>query len=135
MNTTQILTASCEHLNTLSFSPAPEIAWPGVDFDPPDSGEWLEFRLFPNEPGNISWDNGAPVQMRGFGQVLVCYRPGRGEVTPSELADAVVSHFAKGTELGPVRVSRLPYRAPAVDEDGYSFIPVTIPYLGIAAHE
>lgn len=135
MTTTEILTAFFERLDTLAYSPQPPIAWPGIKFEPPASGEWLEARVFPNEPTNLGWENAAAVESRGFCQVLVVYRPERGEIGASELADAVVQHFYKGTDLGPVKVRKMPTRGPSVEDGDKCFIPITIPYLGVCAYD
>lgn len=94
---------------------------------------WLRPGLFPNEPVDRAWDNDACTEDRGFFQILVCYRPRpkMGQIEPSLLADALISHFTKGTELGPVRVKKRPHQSPAVVYDASeSFIPVTVYYLG-----
>lgn len=134
--TTDILTASLSHLETLSYSPAPEIAWPNVSFDPPSEGPWLEAMLFPNEPTNLTWDDTAVSRYLGLIQVLVCYRPDEGQQVASELADFVIAHFAKGTVLASARVQRTPWQAPAVMErKDRIFIPVRIPYVAICKEE
>lgn len=135
MTTTEILTAFFERLETLGYSPMPPIAWPGKSFKPPASGFWLEARVFPNEPINLAWDDAGIIESRGFCQILIGYRPEHGEIGASELADAVVQHFYKGTELGPVKVRQLPTRGPSFDDEDKLFIPVTIPYQGTCAFD
>jgi hypothetical protein len=107
------------------------IAFPDVTFSPPATGIWLEVRLFPNEPENLVWDDDGIYREQGFLQVLVCYRPGKGQVAASEVADSVIQHFPKGTELGGVSVSKKPWQSPNETDGARSFIPVTIRYLGI----
>lgn len=132
MSTTDIMTAAFEKLQAFVYSPQPEILWPGIQETPPDKGMWLAVRFFPNKPDNFAWDNDACVHSLGFVQVSVYYRPGQGQVDPSELADALIAHFAKGDALGPVRISERPWQSPSIDEDASkSFIPITIPYLGL----
>jgi len=131
MATTDILSAFTTRLNTLAFSPELPIAWPGINFDPPSTGMWLEARFFPNEPGDLTWDVDGCLDTRGFCQVLVCYRPGTSQISASEIADAIIVHFPKSTTLDAVRVRKSPWQSPAVDTEGRSFIPVTVPYRGI----
>ncbi len=134
MSTTDILKAAFEKLEAFVYSPQPPILWPAVvrTEGTPESGMWLQPRFFPNEPNDIAWDDSACVDTRGFIQILVYYRPGQGPVDPSELADALIAHFPKGTDLGPVRVRKRPWQSPAVTEDSSKlFIPVTVPYLGL----
>lgn len=131
--TTEILEACFGRMQTLGLSPALPIAWPGIHFTPPDSGMWLEVKLFPNEPLDPSWNNDACTLARGFFQVMVGYRPGTGQVAASRIADAVCAHFAKGTDLGPVRVLKKPWQSPELTDTDKIFIPVTIPYRGFTS--
>lgn len=108
------------------------IAWPGVNFTPPQSGYWFEIRHFPNEPSNLGLGDTAKQEYRGFVQVSVFGRPGSGIFGMTDEAENVVAHFAKGTDLGPVKVRVRPYISPPIPEDTHIQIPVTIPYRGIA---
>lgn len=132
--TTDIMEACFEHLEDFVYSPAPEILYPALQTDPPSEGAWLEARFFPNEPVDRVWGDEACVEARGFFQVSVCFRtrPGIGQMSPSSIADALIAHFEKGTELGPVRVRKRPWQSPMIVEDSSkSFIPVTVPYWGM----
>lgn len=132
--TTAILTAFLERLDSFVYSPQPPVLWPGINSTPPESGAWLEASLFPSRPENLSWGNDSADLLTGYGLVMVGYRPGAGEIVASELADAILDHFAKGTVLGPVRVLRRGTRSPASPDEGARlFIPVTIPYIGITS--
>ncbi len=132
MSTTDILEAAFLKLESFIYLPQPEIMWPGVQEDPPAEGMWLEPNLFPNEPGDIAWDNDACVDTMGFFQILVYYRPGQGQIEPSELADTLIALFPKGSDFGPVRIRKRPWQSPAIVEDASKiFIPVTIPYRGL----
>lgn len=124
-----ILTGVFTRMGTLATSLP--IAWPGVNFTPPNSGMWLQIRHFPNEPNNIGWQTDAQQEYIGFVQVQVFTRPGTGIVNATEIAEEVIAHFAKGTEFGPVCVSRRPYTSPDVVDSDWIYIPVTIPYRGI----
>jgi hypothetical protein len=132
MSTTEILTAAFDHLIAFVYSPQPEIMWPGIQSTPPEAGMWLEPGFFPNEPDDIAWDDDSCVDTRGFFQILVYFRPGQGQIDPSELADALIAHYPKGTELGAVRVRKRPWQSPAVTDDASKlFIPITVPYMGM----
>lgn len=132
MTTTTIIEAAFQHLQSFVYSPQPEVIWPGLQSEPPEQGMWLQADMFPNEPTDMAWDNDACVDTRGFFQILVCFRPGRGLIEPSELADALVDHFPKGTALGPVRVRKRPWQAPVVIPDASTlYIPVTVAYSGL----
>lgn len=127
---TDILTACLTRLQSFSYSPAPAIMWPNVQSTPPDTGLWLEPGYFPNKPIDEAWDAGC-AETRGFFQILVGFRKGTGEIIASELADAVIAHFPKTTDLGGVLVRERPTRGPAYNDDDKVFIPITIYYIGI----
>jgi hypothetical protein len=107
-------------------------SYSGVDFTPPDKGLWVEVKAFPNEPENISWDADGQQVYLGFMQVSIYFRSGAGIIDASEKADKIIEYFAKGKDLGPVKVERRPFTGPVIADDDYLFIPVTIPYRGIA---
>jgi len=133
MSTTDILTACLDRLLALSFNLQIPVSKPGVNFNSPSSGYWLEPSLSPNEPDDLAWGNDSCHERIGFFQVNVNYRPGQpGQEGASEVADAIIAHFPKGLELGPVRVRKSAWQSPAVTDDGSRlFIPVTIPWRGI----
>lgn len=124
-----ILTGALSHMD--SYSTSLPIAWPGVKFTPPQTGAWFEVRHFPGEPDHFGYGNTAKQDFRGFVQVSVFGRPGSGIVGLTEEAEGIVSHFAKGTLLGLVVVRVRPYVSPAIYEDSFIQIPVTIPYRGV----
>ena len=132
MSTTDILQAALTKLETFVYSPQPQILWPGIQETPPESGMWLQPSLFPNEPADIAWDDDACVDTRGFIQILIYFRPGQGQIDPSELADALIAFYPKGSALGPVRVRKRPWQSPAITQDASKlYIPLTIPYQGL----
>jgi len=132
MSTTAIVEAAFARLAAFEYDPQPEILWPGKQEKPPESGMWLEPRVFPNEPGDIAWDDDACVDTRGFFQILVYFRPGQGQIEPSELADALIAHFPKGQTLAAVRVRKRPWQSPMITPDSSKlYIPVTIPWKGL----
>lgn len=132
MSTTEILEAALAKLETFVYVPQPEIMWPGIQEDPPQEGIWLQIRFNPNEPHDDAWSNDACIDTRGHLRILVYFRPGQGQLVPSELADALIAFYPKGSALGPVRVSKRPWQSPMVTEDSSKlFIPVTVPYMGL----
>lgn len=129
--TTEIFNACLARLATFDYSPSLPILWPGIDGDPPSTGIWLDVKLFPNEPRDLAWDNDSCHETFGFFQIRVYYRPGVGQIEPSEIADSLIDYFPKGFELGPVRVRKRGWQSPAVDDDDKLYIPVTIQWRGI----
>lgn len=133
MSTTDIMLAAFDRLKAFSYDPQPEIIWPGKKTKPPEKGMWLEPIFLPNVPENMAWDNDSCVDTRGSFRILLYYRPGQGQVEPSEMADALIAHFPKGLDLGPVRVNRRPWQAPSItnDDGGKLYIPITVSYKGL----
>lgn len=132
MSTTEIIQAAFDRLLVFVHVPQPEIMWPGLQEEPPENGLWLQPGFFPNEPSDIAWDNEACVDTRGFFQILVYFRPGQGQLDPSELADALIAHYPKGLSLGPVRIRKRPWQSPMITEDASKlYIPVTMSYKGL----
>ena len=134
MSATDILSDFMERLDALVLSPVLPVIWAGMKETPPSTGMWLEVRYFPNEPKDLTVDNDSQQDTLGFFQVAVFYRPTKGQnlqIAASEVADLIIAHFPKGFEMNEVRVRKGPWQSPAVDLEGMSFIPVTIPYRGI----
>lgn len=133
---TQILLGFSERMDTFSHSPMPEIIPPNRAKPTPNDGMWIELGLFPGKPNSFGPSFDSPNETVGFCQALICFRKDIGQFEPSRLADAVISHFPKGTPLGPVRVVQTPYQMPAVTEDGSRmYIAVTIPYHGLTCDD
>ena len=117
------------------------IAWPGKSFNPASSATsmWLQPSHFPSDNDNIVLAAG-PVMFRGFVQILVGFRNNPLGLRPAhEVAAELVTLYAKGTPLGPVLVASRPSVGPAVPEQGAArlsqgtnYLPVSIPYLGLA---
>lgn len=129
--TTEILEAFLARLKEYCVFPSVPVAWPGIDFNPPDTGMWLEARLFPNEPRDLAWQDDSRHEDRGFFQIRIFYRPGAGQLKPSQLADDLIAYFPKGLSLGPVCVKKRGWQSPAVTDEDKLFIPVTISWMGI----
>ncbi len=88
------------------------VAFPGVTFDTPASGLWLEASWIPNVPLNYGTANDGPTLERGLAQVNACDRPGRGIGPALALAERVRAALGKGTMFGRVRV----YEKPAINQ-------------------
>lgn len=125
-----IYTAFADHLAAFATTKALPVAWPGIHFTPPASGLWLEFAWFPNETRNIALGNDGS-QLRGFGQVSCCGRPGAGLLPVANLSGEVITHFAKGTQLGVATVERKPWASSVLTSDERISVPVTVRYSGI----
>ena len=105
------------------------IAWPGVNFTPPNSGNWLEVILLENDPQQDYIGNDAPVCERGIITITAATRPGFGEVGLETLARTVQAAFPKGTVIsGALRVTKAPTRRSTIVEPDRIMLPVDIVY-------
>lgn len=116
-----------------SYSTSAPIFYPDrPDSDPPSTGRWIDFDIFPNEPDDPHWASDTQVYL-GFLQASVYFRPGGGEFFAAyDEVEGIQAHFPKGLQLGPVKVRKRPYPRPLVTDDAALFIPVTIEYIGLA---
>lgn len=106
------------------------IAWPNLDFTPPDSGIWLEVSHFPNRGIDFSLA-GTEVIRQGLFQVSVMSRQNDGVFDLEQTASEVAAIFPKLTPLSTVRVSRMPYTSAAISLDGGKVeLPLTVEYSG-----
>jgi len=126
-----ILEGLLAHLSSLTLVPAKSVAWPNVDFDPPDSG-YLGVQLFPASTNQIALGDTGQNRHRGVFQVSVFWELGEGELDAQEAAASVAAHFKRGTQLLQdglyVRVLTPPTVGPAVYDKKYIQIPVSIEY-------
>lgn len=109
------------------------IAYPNVDFKPPAAQDalWLVADHFPNNNRELVLSSDGTLYL-GFIQVSVYFRPNQGIVKALTEAEAVVDLFPKSTALGIARVEGVASIAPPVYDESVGFVPVTIPYRGIA---
>lgn len=125
-----IYDAFAAHVTALGAELGLPVAYPGVGFEPPSAGAWLELAWFPNETQNYGVADDGPSLLQGFGQVQVCYRPGTGILDGLGLADRVIAWFAKGTELAGVRVYRKPSVSSVLETPQRIAHPVTVWWRG-----
>ncbi|MDO6966985.1 phage tail terminator-like protein [Rhizobium alvei] len=129
-----ILSALLEHLGTLTFTPALQIAMPGIDFPAAGQakpGNYLQASFLPNDTTNTELGAGQE-QHRGIMQVSVYWKNGVGLIKPLEAADRIIDHFAKETKLYKdglkIVIDRKPYAAPPLQETDRVHVPVTVRY-------
>lgn len=125
--------AFCTRLSVFIAGASPEIAvlFDGVGGAPPDTGDWVEAKYFPNRPQHYGIKAGEALSLFGFCQALICIRPGGGLNRGLDIARDVIAYFDTGTVLGPAYVHRPPYVSSVITEPDRLMFPVTIPY---AAH-
>ena len=128
-----ILKALQEHLSTIILFPTLTIAYIGINFDPPDSGMWLEATIFPSPSIEMGMENDPSIVHRGVFQVGVVDVTGKGALEATEIASMVVSHFKKGTKLTALgtilRITNRPSISGPIQEDNQIIIPISIQYF------
>lgn len=115
-------------------SPALPLAYPDIAFDPAVSatdGKYLEASFFANRP---KWEGvRSGVMDQGLFQVMVHWPRNAGIIAPSEAAELVKAHFAKGTSLTSgsttVKLTREPWAGSPLIGDHEVMIPVTVAWL------
>ena len=133
MSNDAIYQAFCTKVAAFAASQSPEltVAWPGIQFDPPQTGNWLEVSWFPGPSRNYGIADEGPTELIGMGQVSVLSRPGEGIDPALALVDALIADLPKGTQLDSVRVETQPWASTTVTGDDRLSVPVTIRYRGI----
>lgn len=103
-------------------------AFEGTKFTAPQSGQWLELTVLPNNGLDQSLKSNA-VLAQGILQVNVCNRPNTGIIPLQQLAETIAALFPKNTIItGLVRVSRQPYTSDSLQLDDRVVLPLTIMY-------
>jgi hypothetical protein len=75
-----------------------DIAWPGLPFTPPDTGEWLEVTFLPNRGVDDRLANDGHVSPQGIYQIVCVSRP-QSELKLRAVAEQVMAAFPKGKEI------------------------------------
>lgn len=131
MSNDAIYQAFCTLVSAFADDKSLTVAWPGMHFDPPASGQWLEVSWFPGPSRNYGTANEGPTEITGMGQVSVLSRPGQGIDPAMQLVDALIAALPKGTILDAARVETQPWASTTVVGDDRLSIPVTIRYRGL----
>jgi hypothetical protein len=104
------------------------IAYPAVDFTPPNTGLWLEVKVMRNTglDDGIAFDSGKIEQ--GMFQINVCGRPNKGVIVLTNKAQDIIGTFPKGSLIGGVYLNRWPYLMQPIYSDDRVTLPITLPY-------
>lgn len=125
--------AFCVKVNSFiaQLSPAIPPIHQGVNGAPPDAGDWVETRFFPQKTAPYGLADDDVSDYRGFCQLSVCTRDQNGLDHLHDLADAFVEYCDKGTMLGPVQVTEKPSQsATPIVSPGRTSIMVSVYYSG-----
>ena len=107
------------------------VAYPGVNFTPPDTGRWLELIVLPNGNLNQPINSHSTPLPKGLFRVNVCLAAWDGNSKKLfEMADAVAVAFPIGKPLlgNAVRVGGWPEVGALMANDGVMRVPVSITY-------
>ena len=108
------------------------IAWPNVNFTPPESGGYIKFDLLPAETRQITLGDDGYNRLTGIAQFAVYWPEGQGMVLPNEIAGEIIAAFKRGTvitrETQNIRIVAPPYTLPAVTFGNWTQIAVRVPY-------
>lgn len=117
-------------LNTLTFSPAIEIAWQGLKYVPVVGKPYLRPTLLRADPRQVTLGPAGYNRHEGFYQVDLFDKIDIGEDILLNKAAAIVAHFKRGTVLTregfTVRIMRPPAILPIAYQNGWSMTPVRI---------
>ncbi|WP_297803405.1 phage tail terminator-like protein [uncultured Brevundimonas sp.] len=124
----KVTDALLSRVGSLVLSPVLPVAYPGLSFAPPSDGKYLRAEVFHNA---AKWEGATAGRMdQGLLQVTVVWPKGKPTIQPITVADAVMAHFAKGTEMvsqgRKVTVTAEPVMATPIYEDSSTLVPVTI---------
>lgn len=122
---TSFATISSELFDPLTGNSLP-VSWPGINFDPPPTGAYLEVKLFrsPTERLTIKGRH----RISGFLQVTVSVPEGEGSIGADEIADTVSSLYPVDARFGNARITKEPSVNSGFHEDGRWKVPITIDY-------
>lgn len=118
-------------VTTFASTNSVPVAYPGLHFDPPSEGPWLELSADANDNGeDYGIGDGGPANVLGFFRVRVCNRPGNGINAAAALAESLIADIPKGTEIGPARIYQVPRLTGPVTDDTKLMHTVTWRYRG-----
>ncbi len=130
MSTGPIYDAFAALVGAFAVAEGLECSYPGVTFDPPSNGAWLELQWFPNQTQNYGMGDAGPSLLQGFAQLSACHRPGQGLAPGTTITDKIIAAFGKGTTFAGVRVYRKPWVNSIISDPERMMHPVTIPWRG-----
>lgn len=122
-----------------SQSPAVTISLPNIAFAPPfpgPSAKWLRATFLPADTITLGVSLTSSNQHLGLLQIDVFWGVGGGELNAARLASSVIQYFKRGTTVTKdgfkAHICLAPFRGPIIRDDGWTMIPVRIPYLCFA---
>jgi hypothetical protein len=128
MKQNELLLAVYNYLETIVG--IPDVNYPNIEYTTPTT-DHLNVFVLNNEPQTIGL--ASIVWYNGLIQIDSVIEQGKGEIKAAVNAQAVMDAFPIGTILTngttSIRIDQSPYAsAGVVRDDGWYFIPITIPY-------
>lgn len=103
------------------------VAYPGIKFDPPKSGPWLEIIWAQNGTEEVTMGDEDSAVLIGFFRALVNDRP--GSIAPaSAIARSLASTIPKGTAIGNAFITRQPEITGPVTDSGNNIVMTTVTF-------
>ena len=128
---TQIQEAIFQQAGAYAASVGLPISYPGVNFDQPNTGEWLELLFLPNDYAGSQINTTGVTLPRGIFRINACDSRKIGLKDATVNAEAVKAAFPiRTTIVDQVAVSKVPVLGMPMIEEGVIRIPVTIEYHG-----
>lgn len=128
----QVYDAFAPLVTTFAANQSPElpVGYPGLTFEPPSEGLWLELSADANGGEDYGIADGGPADVMGFFRVRVCNRPGQGINAAAVIAEALIDEIPKGTAIGPARIYQVPRLNGPITDDNKIMHLVTFRYRG-----
>lgn len=120
----------------LAMSPALPCAMENVAFTPTQGTAYQRANMLPAAPDNTMLGPREWMEI-GIFQVTLFYPEGAGSGAAQERAEAVRTHFKRGTTVShsgiTTIVTHTPAKAPAYSRDGWYVVPISIRYQACIA--
>lgn len=128
---TQIQEAIFEMVSVYAAGIPLPISYPGVNFEQPNGGEWLELVFLPNDYAGSQINTNGATLPRGIFRINACDSRKEGLKDATERAEAVKAAFPiRAAIVEQVAVSKVPVLGMPMIDAGVIRIPVTIEYHG-----
>jgi hypothetical protein len=124
-------------LDSFATAQSIDVAWENASYDPTVGTPYLRVTFMPISPMQATTGTDGYNQLGGLYQVSVFYPSARGSKGARQMADALISHFKRGTSLtsgGETLKIKSSGRAKGINEPNWYHVPVTIDWFAIAAN-
>lgn len=132
----KIVLALTTHFQGVTLPTGCGIAAPNVVFTPDGTHPYVRISVIKNQPINVSISGSREPIRQGLFAAVVCWPIGPGLLPASELAGTIRDKFKFNTRInfagGYIKVTKEPMVQGDMIENGYSQIPVIIPWQAFA---